>query len=452
LFNERDFVSKKKLVMKTLKKLLATSLLLALCIAVSTGQDALESDETTNHLIEINQFPEAPSYMLYNNNLNIGDQDARESFFQEASTPIIAYTVNYEEEIISNDVENWDLGDPAGGTPLFSEKVFSTPLIPATVQDLGPLPLSSDLPAFAGMTVQQDVSNFISEIGTGPREFQVGNVQLLTEIYAGVGRGDATSPGALVTLNPANANSVVLGDPITPGGITGLDFDSNETLYASTIDGPSGNRTSRLVILSTMGSLVSDIGAITVGGTPIPISDISFQPGTDVLFGIRSNSDGTSLGGRLYTIDPGTGVATLVGDIGTNEGGGLAFAPNGTLYKVSSLPSALNVINPNDASVISSVPLSIFIDGLGVDPESGTLWGSQGGTGGNVYTINATTGLTTLVGNAGLSISDLAFRPEEIAPIPTLGEWGMILLVLLTLTLGVVFLRMQKLQLPVDMR
>jgi hypothetical protein len=85
------------------------------------------------------------------------------------------------------------------------------------------------------------------------------------------------------------------------------------------------------------------------------------------VYAIAFDNDGTLYGfgkdNKLYTIDLETGSATEVGDIG---------------FKVIA-----GTINPND----------------------GTMWVSSGEvTGkGDIYTINKTTGLATLVGNAGLS-------------------------------------------------
>src|SRR5207342_2920734 len=70
---------------------------------------------------------------------------------------------------------------------------------------------------------------------------------------------------------------------------------------------------------------------ITAGGVGISIADLAMQPGTNILFGLRSPGDQGGGEGLLYTINKTTGVATLVGNTG-DFFGSIAFAPNGTLY------------------------------------------------------------------------------------------------------------------------
>ena len=79
--------------------------------------------------------------------------------------------------------------------------------------------------------------------------------------------------------------------------------------------------------------MIATIGVINDNGTPLSIGDLSFQPGTGVLYGITSNT--FSPGGLLYTINLTTAAATFIGDAQSGAGGGIAFAPNGTLYQTS---------------------------------------------------------------------------------------------------------------------
>jgi hypothetical protein len=258
------------------------------------------------------------------------------------------------------------------------------------------------------------------------------NNSMALTMYGGVGRGSTLNPGALLIVDQATGAGTLVGDPITPGGLTGIAFDSTGALYGSTIDGPPGGRTSTLVEIDPdTGGLISTVGAITVGEVPISIGDLAFQPGTDVLYGIRANADGQQLGGELYTIDTATGVATFVGLTQANTAGGLAFAPDGTLFfaKLGFNPvsSALLTLDPTNASTISNVPLTIFFDGLAVRYD-GTLFahatadvnGPDFDRRGEIYTINPTTGLLTFVGDTGIGFtSDLDFRPDPV-PEPAL--------------------------------
>jgi hypothetical protein len=149
-----------------------------------------------------------------------------------------------------------------------------------------------------------------------------------------------------------------------------------------------------------------------VAGTQLSIGDLSFQPSTGVLFGISSNTFST--GGILYTINIANGSATVVGNTGSGVGGGLAFAPNGTLYHTVTNASSqhrINVISPVNGTLISGVAVGTFYDGLGVRPSDGIVFASVGGANDSVHTVNPATGASTLIGNTGQgALSDVDFR------------------------------------------
>lgn len=251
----------------------------------------------------------------------------------------------------------------------------------------------------------------------------VANESMALTMYGGVGKGSQVNPGALLIVDQNTGEGTLVGDPITPGGLTGIAFDSTGALYGSTIFG--FDTTSTLVQIDPdTGALINSIGDITVDGVPISIGDLAFQPGTDVLYGIRSNADGQELGGELYTIDTATGAATFVGLTQAKTAGGIAFAPDGTLFfaKLGFDPpdSALLTLDPTNASTISNVPLTIFFDGLAVRSD-GILFahatadvnGPDFDRRGEIYTINPTTGAMNFVGNTGVGFtSDLDFRPD----------------------------------------
>src|SRR5205814_10597881 len=171
------------------------------------------------------------------------------------------------------------------------------------------------------------------------------------------------------------------------------------------------------------GALIASIGTINDNGTPISIGVLSFQPGTNVLYGIRSGADGLGQGGVLYTINLTTAASTLVGNTGACNGGGIAFAPNGTLYQTAYNNcvdfTSLNTISPVDAHRISTVPIDQYYDGLGVRPTDGVLFATPGNSDA-IYTINPATGQSTLIGSTGTgNVSDIAFRLQGVCPTPT---------------------------------
>jgi len=254
----------------------------------------------------------------------------------------------------------------------------------------------------------------------------VANESMALTMYGSVGRGSDLNPGALLIVDQVTGAGTLVGDPITPGGLTGIAFDSTGALYGSTIFG-FGTTSTLVQIDPDTGSLLATVGPITAGGVAISIGDLAFQPGTDVLYGTRSFADGKGLGGELYTINTATGAATLVGDTDGGAAGGLAFAPDGTLYQIAWSENtdqafeSLNTVNPINASRINTVAVGRYFDGLGIRPSDGTLFATEGKSVGiGIYTIDPTTGSSTFVGNTGAgSTSDLDFRPEPV-PLPDL--------------------------------
>ena len=76
--------------------------------------------------------------------------------------------------------------------------------------------------------------------------------------------------------------------PVANVGLPGLAFHPDGRLFASTVT--SGNPSSLIQINPDTGALIATIGQINDNGTPLSIGDLSFQPGTGVLYGITSNT------------------------------------------------------------------------------------------------------------------------------------------------------------------
>jgi hypothetical protein len=243
-------------------------------------------------------------------------------------------------------------------------------------------------------------------------------------LYGGNGFSNVNT-GALVTINQTTGAGTLVGNPAGPNALRGIAFSSPTQLFGVEL---SGGRGTLVQINPDTGALISTIGPITSGGVQINMGSLSFQPGTGVLYGIREN-DGVGLGGLLYTINTTTGVATLVGNTGAGAGGGIAFAPDGTLYQTSYHHNfdftALNTLDPATGAVLTSVPLTTYFPGLAIRPD-GTIFASRGAFTDLIFTIDPTTGAATLVGNTGTgSVSDLAFRPEDVPEPATFGLFSL---------------------------
>jgi hypothetical protein len=231
-------------------------------------------------------------------------------------------------------------------------------------------------------------------------------------MYGGNGNGQQ-GRGALIIIDQTNGTGTLVGTPVPNVGLSGIAFDPDGRLFASTVT--TGNPSTLIQIDPDTGTLISTIGTIVDNGMPISIGDLSFRPETGVLYGISSNA--FSGGGKLYTLNLSTAAATLVGDTGTGAGGGLAFAPDGTLYLFAVF--SLNIISPEDGHVISSIEADNPYDGLGLRHSDGVLFAGPGGSDA-VYTIDASTGFGTLIGHTGQgNVSDIDFRVSGQCPTPT---------------------------------
>lgn len=162
--------------------------------------------------------------------------------------------------------------------------------------------------------------------------------------------GEFANPGRYITVYQATGAITFLGTPYQGCGLSGVAINSSGRVYAVTSIHDSKycpsnpDDTSHLIEINpSTGAMIADIGPMydeSVNGCAI--GDLSFQPGTNILFGLAANQSDTgtrcgiggSTGGYLLTINTSNARYTIIGrdpDIG-NSNGGLAFAPNGTLY------------------------------------------------------------------------------------------------------------------------
>jgi uncharacterized protein (TIGR03118 family) len=251
-----------------------------------------------------------------------------------------------------------------------------------------------------------------------------------TTMYGGNGghsNSDSINDGSLVTIDQTTAAITLVGHPNSVDRLTGLAFDSTGKLFGSTITAggfppPPPVLTSKLVTINPAnGGLVSTVGNITAGsgGPIISIADLAVQPGTDTLFGIRGSNDGGFGQGKLYTINKTTAVATLVGNTNCFFPS-IAFAPGGTLYESAAdldfmtgniINTRFMTVNPSNGAVITSIAAAQFFGALGVRPTDGVIFAGNGDSH-QIFTINATTAVLTLIGDTGQNfVGDIAFSP-----------------------------------------
>jgi len=236
------------------------------------------------------------------------------------------------------------------------------------------------------------------------------------------------SPGAVLSIDQTTGAGTVLATPLPGLGVTGVATDSLGRVFASTGTSNSATDGPRLIQIDpATGALFADIGRLqTAGGNDCYIGDLSFQPGTNVLFGILGNQgpaprcgiDGNP-GGYLLTINTLTAQVTVIGRDAAlgNSSGGLAFAPNGTLYFTPcwSNPGFIHTLNPATAVITSS---TVLLDsgtcymGLAVRPTDGTIFASYDwkNEDNRIFTLDPVTGTRQEVGSPGnYLVHDMTF-------------------------------------------
>ncbi len=197
----------------------------------------------------------------------------------------------------------------------------------------------------------------------------------------------------LVTILSGTAQAVLIipidpppppPPPVPAVSLIGLNpISSDPGVFATGPTHVLGIETSPFSV-STIGTVVGEM-----------LSGLDLQPGTGQLF--ASSGQNGANPGHLFTVNSNTGAATLVGAIeilGINAPvgvPGLAFDQGGTLYGGTTSPSPgappmLITIDPvtGAGTVVGSYGFSggrviQGLDGIAIDPTSGTLYGISGG-------------------------------------------------------------------------
>jgi hypothetical protein len=160
-----------------------------------------------------------------------------------------------------------------------------------------------------------------------------------------------------------------------------------------------------LFAINTQTGTTNLIGNFRTNGSNAQLSPsgMAFSP-SGVLY--------ASYGGRLYTVDAASALMTPVGAFPSGMAiGGIAFAPNGTLYGGK---TNLYTINPTNASVtkigaLNGISASILADmKYGAD---GFLYFFDGTSDGNLFRLNPANARVSVAANYPSTLSGLAFVP-----------------------------------------
>src|SRR5689334_527512 len=157
------------------------------------------------------------------------------------------------------------------------------------------------------------------------------------------------------------------------------------TLYAATSAGAPGEL---YIINQATGAVVQDIGPLNDSlGTNYPITGLAFSPVTGLLYGSTGNAG--TVDATLVKINPATGLVTVVGPYNagpTNSGGtpttmaDIAFDAAGNLYGVASIggPSVYSInLGTGQATLVGANGVSTSTTGGGLAiSSSGVYYGT----------------------------------------------------------------------------
>jgi hypothetical protein len=201
---------------------------------------------------------------------------------------------------------------------------------------------------------------------------------------------------------------------ITHIGSTGVDniadLTSNQT---TTIWGIQAS-TDDLVTINP----VTGVGTVgpTITGTglsaSVPIYSIAWDPLTGILYGNTSKGDGATAD-TLYSINPTTGAATLIGQIGYNDVYALGFGQDGTLWGVENNDDNGGLVDINLTTGLGTLTGNTGVQGvfdIASDPATGAFYAGESNTFA-LYSLNVATATASEIGSyeSVANIAGLAF-------------------------------------------
>jgi len=199
----------------------------------------------------------------------------------------------------------------------------------------------------------------------------------------------------------ATANNILTEFDLPAGTLVGTIGAGSAVLVQGGDFGPGGayygtqNNTDLITIDIGTGAFatVATITGITAGQT---ITGVAYDETNDIMY--LGTTDITT--SELYTLDVGTGAATLVGAIG--QAGLIALGVNcaGEMYSVDLVTDDLWSIDPGTGVGTSVGPLGIdinFCQDIDFDATTGDLWFAAYSADGQLGTVDLTTGAFTLV-------------------------------------------------------
>lgn len=255
-----------------------------------------------------------------------------------------------------------------------------------------------------------DTARNDADIDARPRTPGSSNTGRSDRLLGTGARGSLVAEGHLLALSPSEGRGVLQGRIVQDTGVNGLAFAPDGRLFATTHD--SDGTCDLLALSPDDGHVVLAIGALHLGAAPVVLTDLASDPADGTLLGLIDEGPGRA---ALVAIDTAQAEVVVRGELALAAGesaGGLAFAPDGTLFATTRGGGArLLVLDPADGRCHSGTALDRdTIVGLAVRPSDGALVAAVAD--GDALVLVALDGTTTLVGATGVgAVGDLAFAP-----------------------------------------
>jgi hypothetical protein len=226
----------------------------------------------------------------------------------------------------------------------------------------------------------------------------------------------------LVLTASGTAGADVIDYAATDNQLGTIDLQTGLFTPIGTLDGIAGSDTEDLARLP--GGLLYGSGANSelVLVDPVALTTSMVGACGNSIFGLAFRQDGTLFGcsgNALYQINPNTGTATLVGDMGVNSSiFDIKFGSGGNLYLIENSNlvdnSTLYLVNTSTGQALQIGQIGAI--GFGVwalDYGNGTLFGFT--SGGQIVSINTTTGVGTFVANETQSSPIITAAPGGVS-------------------------------------
>jgi hypothetical protein len=168
-------------------------------------------------------------------------------------------------------------------------------------------------------------------------------------------------------------------------------------MYMASIRSPIGgapNVAGSLYLVDSSSGAAKVVGPLLAEGKPIGVTGLAFHPVHGTLYGVTALLS-PNFPHMLLRIDPASGTATVVGDLGA-AGSDISFGKDGTLYVWLRESRQLGTVNLGTGKVTALGPVGPpdTVGGLTLDSKGRAYLAATGATG-SLDTVDTATGLIT---------------------------------------------------------